>query len=161
MNASDRGERFLMTERITLRPVVDADVEVFHAHQLEPDACEMASFPSRGRAAHLAHWKRIRGEDRVVTRTVLLGGEVVGNIVCWDNDGRWEVGYWIGKRWWGHGVASAALSLFVEQNPHRPLHAVVAATNLASIRVLERCGFEADGDGESQGDAHELTFTLA
>lgn len=63
------------------------------------------------------------------------------NIVSWTQDGEREVGYWIGKRYWGRGVATRALSEFLREVPERPLFAHVATHNLGSLRVLEKCGF--------------------
>jgi RimJ/RimL family protein N-acetyltransferase len=58
-----------------------------------------------------------------------------------------EVSYWIGREFWGMGVASKALSLFLSFVDTRPLSARVAKDNLASLRVLEKCGFVRSGEG--------------
>ena len=58
----------------------------------------------------------------------------------------WMIGYWLGRPFWGRGVASRALVDFVSQIPRRPLHAYVAKSNVASIRVLEKCGFAVSGE---------------
>jgi RimJ/RimL family protein N-acetyltransferase len=56
-----------------------------------------------------------------------------------------EVGYWLGRPFWGQGYASealAALQNYVQtQLHHNRLHAVVFKENTASIRVLMKCGF--------------------
>jgi RimJ/RimL family protein N-acetyltransferase len=78
---------------------------------------------------------------------------VAGNVVCFEHSGKREVGYWIAKDHWGKGVATKALSRFLDQVTERPLYAGVAKHNIASIRVLEKCGFrfsEEDGDGQAQ-----------
>jgi RimJ/RimL family protein N-acetyltransferase len=77
----------------------------------------------------------------VTIKTVLVAENVAGNIVCWERDGQRLVGYWIGRSYWGKGVATRALSEFVDVVKARPLYAHVAKTNIASIRVLEKCGF--------------------
>jgi RimJ/RimL family protein N-acetyltransferase len=46
-----------------------------------------------------------------------------------------------GKYHWGKGVATQMLSMFLPLVADRPLHADVAKQNVASIRVLEKCGF--------------------
>jgi RimJ/RimL family protein N-acetyltransferase len=58
-----------------------------------------------------------------------------------QRSGKTLVGYWISREKWGKGVASRALSLFLLQVRTRPLFAHVAKNNLASIRVLQKCGF--------------------
>lgn len=125
---------------ISLRPSTADDVEVFYEHQLEPEGIAMAAFPARDRETHFAHWDKILKDDNIL-RTIVAGGEVVGNVVSWVHDGRRELGYWIGKAYWGKGIATEAVKLFLEEVPDRPLEAWVAGHNLGSIRVLEKCGF--------------------
>ena len=43
------------------------------------------------------------------------------------------VGYWIGREYWGKGVASRALALFLMEVDERPLHAYVATHNAGSL----------------------------
>ena len=59
------------------------------------------------------------------------------------------IGYWIGQRHAGRGYMTAALrvllpSLFGELNLHR-IEAACIPSNVASIRVLEKCGFVREG----------------
>jgi RimJ/RimL family protein N-acetyltransferase len=74
-------------------------------------------------------------------RTIIADGEVAGNVLSFRRDGRREVGYWLGRDYWGKGIATHALSAFVSEDRERPLYAKVAGDNTASIRVLEKCGF--------------------
>jgi RimJ/RimL family protein N-acetyltransferase len=89
----------------------------------------------------MAHWMKILGDETVVAMTVLVDERVAGNIGCWTQDGQRLVGYWIGQEYWGKGVATQMLSTFVRCVADRPLYAYVAKHNVASIRVLEKCGF--------------------
>jgi RimJ/RimL family protein N-acetyltransferase len=132
------------TDGVRLRPVEDADLGAFFAHQTDPEATQMAAFPSRGSEQFAAHWARTRADPTVVLRTIVVDGTVAGNIGSWSQDGLHLVGYWIGRDQWGRGVATAALSLFVAEVATRPLHAHVAVHNVGSIRVLEKCGFRRD-----------------
>lgn len=126
-----------------LRNVTDEDLPIFFEHQRDPEALRMAAFPSRERDAFMTHWrtKVLRPEN--VNRTIVMGGVVVGNICSWEQDAKRLVGYWVGREHWGKGIATRALSEFLVLEPARPLHAWVALHNLASIRVLEKCGFHA------------------
>lgn len=110
----------------------------------------MAAFPPRDKDAFTAHWKtKILGDDAVVSKAVLVDGEVAGNVVSFEYLGKREVGYWIGREHWGKGVATRALSAFLGLVTERPLYAGVAKHNVASIRVLEKCGFTiSDDDAE-------------
>ena len=129
-------------ETVTLRDVTEADLPIFFAFQDDPVANEMAAFPAKDRAAFMEHWRtNILNNDTGRARTILLDGEVVGNILGWRDTEGTLVGYWIGRAYWGQGVASRALALFVEEVDERPLHAYVAAHNAGSRRVLEKCGF--------------------
>jgi RimJ/RimL family protein N-acetyltransferase len=125
-----------------IREVHDEDLEAFFQHQLDPDALAMAAFPARDRDAFMAHWARSRADPTVVLRTIVVDGEVAGNVVSWQEAAGWRlVGYWVGREFWGRGIATAALALFLNQVRERPLHAYVATSNVGSIRVLEKCGF--------------------
>jgi RimJ/RimL family protein N-acetyltransferase len=126
---------------VELRPVRSDDLPVFFEHQADPVAAAMASFPSRDRDAFDAHWARILRDDDNLVWTVERDGRPVGNIGSWEHDGERDVGYWIGRDHWGKGVATAALSAFLDVVPTRPIHAHVVITNPGSIRVLEKCGF--------------------
>lgn len=121
----------------------------------------MAAFPSRSEDAFMTHWKtNILGDDSVGKKTILLAGEVAGNIVSFGEPAEREVGYWIGKEYWGKGVASNALALFLELEKTRPLHAHVAKHNTGSVRVLEKCGFKLTGTEVGNDGIDELDFGL-
>ena len=97
----------------------------------------------------MTHWRKILTDDGVIKRTILLETEVVGNVLCYEQSGRLLIGYWLGTRFWGRGIASRAVSDFVSLISARPLHAYVAEHNVASIRVLEKCGFEVSGESRA------------
>jgi RimJ/RimL family protein N-acetyltransferase len=48
------------------------------------------------------------------------------------------VTYWIGRSYWGKGIATDALTAFLAVDRSRPLQARVASDNVASRRVLEK-----------------------
>ena len=130
-----------MGVEIRLRDVTESDLPVFYEQQLDPEATAMAAFPARDRAPFMAHWAKIMADKSVILKTILFEGQVAGNIVCWEQDGEREVGYWVGKDFWGKGIATKALAEFLIQVKTRPLVAHVAKHNVASRRVLEKCGF--------------------
>jgi RimJ/RimL family protein N-acetyltransferase len=126
---------------VLLREVVDDDVPIFYEHQADPEAIRMAAFPAREYDSHMAHWAQVRADETGILRTIVVEGQVAGNVVSWPADGRRMVGYWIGREFWGRGIATRALAEMLEELTERPLHALVAPHNLGSIRVLEKCGF--------------------
>lgn len=134
-----------MTKNILLRDVTESDLPIFFEQQLDPEATQMAAFPSRDRDAFMAHWTKIMAHESNILKAIVFDGQVAGNIVSWENSGECEVGYWIGKEYWGKGIATQALSLFLDLVKTRPLYAHVARHNIASRRVLEKCGFELIG----------------
>jgi RimJ/RimL family protein N-acetyltransferase len=146
------------TPEVQLRSVEDDDVEVFFGHESDPRAAEMAGFPSRDRDRFTAHWARLRADETLVTRTIVADGHVAGNIGCWPDEGQWFLGYWVGREWWGRGVATRALALLVQEVRFRPLHAHVVPHNAGSVRVLEKCGFRREPDQEAGPE--ELLFVL-
>jgi Acetyltransferase (GNAT) domain len=71
----------------------------------------------------------------------------------YEDEGKPEVTYWLGKEYWGKGLATWALTEFLtHHNKTRPIYARVAKDNLGSRRVLEKCGFAIIG--ESRGFAN-------
>ncbi len=71
-----------------------------------------------------------------------------GNIGAWTEAGTHErlLCYWIGREFWGRGIASVAVRQFLESETTRPLTARVAKHNPGSIRVLEKAGFTRVGE---------------
>ena len=135
-----------MSNSIQLRDVMETDLRIFYEQQLDPEATEMAGFPSRTRDAFMTHWAKIMSDPSVQLRTILFNGEVAGNIVCFEQLGEHEVGYWLGKEYWGKGIATRALEEFLKTIETRPLYAHVAKHNIGSRRVLEKCGFTIAGE---------------
>lgn len=154
-----------VTPAVRLRSVEDGDLEVFFDHQADPQAVEMAAFPARDKDQFAAHWAKVRGNDTLVVRTIVADGMVAGNIGSWQENGQQLLGYWVGREWWGRGVATQALALLVEEVWVRPLYAHVAVHNVGSIRVLQKCGFRRDRVQEANAPApddgiEEFIFVL-
>src|SRR5918999_1645947 len=123
-----------VTPDVQLRDVISEDLPIFFQHQLDQEAVDMAAFPPRDRDAFMVHWRtKLLGDDTGIAKTILLDGRVAGNIVSFERAGEREVGYWIGREFWGRGVATKALSRFLRLVKWRPLYARVAKYNVASI----------------------------
>ena len=150
---------------VTLREVTKEDLPTFFEHQLDAEATRMAAFPSRDRDAFMAHWARIMSKETNETgilNTILLAdGTVAGNVVYWEAAGEPNIAYWLGKTHWGKGIASAALAQFLTKIEARPVYAHVAKHNFASIRVLQKCGFQLAQEDMCVGDdGEELVMEL-
>jgi RimJ/RimL family protein N-acetyltransferase len=135
-----------------LREVEPDDIAIFFEQQDDPVASAMAAFPIRDRAAHDAHWAKLLADDALITRTIVEDGRVVGNIGSWVADGERDIGYWIGRPYWGRGYATRAVADLVAELPERPLYARVVEHNVASMRVLAKCGFSIVGEEQGDGD---------
>jgi len=128
--------------RVELRDTVEDDLPILFRQQADPEASAMAAFPSRDWEAFVVHQAKIAAGPDMLQQTILVDGDVAGDIGSWQAEAERNVGYWIGRSFWGRGVATAALRAFLELETTRPLTAYVAAHNLGSRRVLEKCGFE-------------------
>jgi len=63
-----------------------------------------------------------------------------------DKDYYLDIGYWLGRDYWGKGYATEAVRLVLSFVAHNkwtkyPMFAMVSPDNAASRRVLEKCGF--------------------
>ena len=146
--------RDVSAEDLLLRNVTESDLPIFFEQQLDAEANHMAAFTAddpSDQEAFRAHWTRILLDETVTTRTIVVLGQVVGHVLKYEELGRPEVSYWIGRDYWGRGIASLALATFLAQVRARPLYARAARDNLASLRVLQKCGFVRSG--ESRGFA--------
>jgi len=154
-----------MTRTVSLRNVEKSDLPILYLHQADPEATRMAAFPSRDREAFMAHWTKLLNTPAATTRTIVCDGEVAGNIVAWTDADERRVGYWIGKAHWGKGIATAALSMFLRVETTRPLTARAAKHNVASIRVLQKCGFTIVGEDRfplgDGGSGEEFVLALS
>lgn len=161
MSGSKFGGRGMYTD-ISLRDVLEDDLPTFFTYQLDPEANAMAAFTARDptdREAFMAHWRRILADPTTINRTIVADGEVVGSIASYEDAGHLEVTYWLGKAYWGKGLATQALNLFLTQvNPTRPMYARAAKDNIGSLRVLEKCGFIIVGEDKGFANArgHEV-----
>ena len=136
-------------DRISLRTVQEADLSVFHENEHDPQSARMAAFtsPNHGElSAFLDFWRtKILADPSNATRAVVVDDRLAGYIVKFQMLGKPSVAYWLGREFWGRGVATQALRAFLVELRERPLYARVAADNHASLRVLEKCGFTVVG----------------
>jgi 8-oxo-dGTP diphosphatase len=170
----------LTTERLILRPLRPADAEELHRlindweisrtlaevpfpypRELADDwIASCARQLAEGRAYHLAV-TGYEGEQEVIVGGVGLRLDAERRVG--------KLGYWVGRRFWGHGVAGEAarrLSHWALANLDlERLEATVAQENLASIAVLRRIGFRQVGQGRetslTRGGEHDVLHFIA
>jgi RimJ/RimL family protein N-acetyltransferase len=130
-----------METSLILRDVLETDLPLFYQDQADEEASRMAAFTSRNPEAFAEHWKKIFSDKAVKRQTVIYQGEIAGYLIAFDRSGERELGYWIRRPYWGRGIASRAVADFLRYETARPLSALVAKHNTASIRVLQKSGF--------------------
>lgn len=158
-----------MINELLLRDVVSDDLPIFFEQQLNKEANYMAAFTAKdptNQEAFTAHWHRILADETVIIKTITFDGQVAGSVSSYENEGKPEVTYWLGKEYWGKGIATWAMKEFLaHNNKTRPIYARVAKDNLGSRRVLEKCGFtvisESFGFANARGqEIEELLLEL-
>lgn len=97
---------------------------------------------------HARQWVEVDSHQNP-TWAIVLDGELVGCIGLVPESGNSrcaELGYWIGRDYWGCGIASATIQRvsdeWLKSGKFDQLTAGVFHPNLASMRVLQKCGFE-------------------
>ena len=139
-----------------LREAIAEDLDFFFQNQLDPDANWMAAFTAKDpadREAFDRHWSRIMADDAIIIRTILYEGQVAGSVLSYLQSGEREVSYWLGREYWGKGIATQALAQYLELVNVRPMYARAARDNVASLRVLEKCGFTITGEDRGFANA--------
>ena len=143
----------VQTARLNLRPLREADLPLLYAIQGNRDAMRFTCFAStleefsrRLRAFEdsrarlgFAPWVVV---DRSESRLIGWGGLNVDPLdPGWGN----EVSYWFDPAYWGRGLATElvwrSLSHAFDTLSLSRVSAFAMPDNIASIRVLEKCGF--------------------
>ncbi len=94
----------------------------------------------------------------------LLNNSTAGATDCSQSKKKktWEIGYHIAKKYTGRGYTTEAVKVFLpfmaEQLGLKEVYGICLAENLASKRVLQKCGFEFlyEGAGFYKGQAREI-----
>ena len=130
---------------VGLRPVRDSDLDAIFEQIRDPTSVQMAAFTSEDpndRGAFDSHMADLRTSADITVRAITHDDRLVGTIGCFVLEGRTEVTYWLDRKYWGQGIASRALVLFLGEVPVRPVRARVASDNVGSLRVLHNAGFQ-------------------
>ncbi|MEV4171715.1 GNAT family protein [Nonomuraea sp. NPDC049709] len=144
-----------MSDDVRLRDVVEADLDVFLEQEHDPEAVRRSRFAPREREAFMRHWKtRVLGDPTVFVQAVVVDGALAGNLVAWWEEDRRFIGYWFGRAFWGRGIGTRAMELFLGKEQTRPLYADPFHANTASVRLLEKHGFERSGTIKHGEDEH-------
>ena len=129
-----------------LRNVLEDDLPIFFVQQLDKEANYMAAFTTK-------HPQDRQAFESTINKTILFENQVAGHIASFIMFGQRNVSYWLGKEFWGKGIATAALNEFLTTDTTRPLFGRAAHDNFASIHVLEKCGFKRSGHDKGFANA--------
>lgn len=94
-----------------------------------------------------------QGEDRQLTRAILIDGEAAGSIGVFRKNDVFEksaeLGYWLAEDYWGRGIMTEAVRRICREAFDRfdilRIYAEPFAYNRGSRRVLEKAGFTYEG----------------
>ena len=154
-----KGTKPLETERLLLRPWKESDAGAAFAHWMnDPNVTKyltwtpheeiavtralLKTWEEECRAINCYHWAIVLKDGNV-----LIGDLNILQVDDWNERG--EIGYCLGKAWWGNGYMTEALRevlryLFEEVGFYR-LNGCHAAENVGSSRVMEKCGLIYEG----------------
>jgi len=77
-----------------LRDVLESDLPLFFAYQLDPEANQMAAFTAKdptNQEAFMSHWHRIMADPSNIIRTIVVDGQVAGSVSSYEEADHPEV----------------------------------------------------------------------
>lgn len=150
MAVRSRLRTALWQQRLQLLPTQGQDLPLLWVMQSDEQACRCAGVVARSEADFMRHWSQQLQDPQVLSRSLFLDGELMGHLVCYRLHEEWHIGYWLHRDRWQQGIMTAALTMFLPLCPPCPLFAWVAHGNQSSVRVLEKQGFIAVGEANSE-----------
>jgi len=147
----------LETKRLRIYPATREQMEASIESERDEELKKAYSEMLEGCLQHPGQW-----EWYAMWMIELKNGTHVGDL-CFkglDSNGVAEIGYGILDEYQGHGYATEAVRAVVDWAFQHPdvtsLEAEAAPDNLASKRVLEKCGFVPDGKIGEEGPRFTL-----
>lgn len=142
------------TERLILRPWRESDAEALFKYASDPDVGPRAGWPPHKSVEEsLQIIKTVFNTPTMWAVELKETGEAIGCVgylpASVSNlqipDDQCEVGYWIGKPYWGRGICTEALRLVIDYcfnvKHFTVLWGDFFPSNPASGRVMTKCGF--------------------
>ncbi len=159
MESSPKSEVLkLSTERLVLRPLEQSDVPVMHRLCNDPDVSATIAdmpypYPIEAAAGTVAAMQNLMASGEAYAFAVVPhdSSELVGIVYLIPNPvyQHAELIYWLGKPHWCKGYATeAARAVLTFAFGQLKLHRVYASVfrgNIASVRILEKCGMQVEG----------------
>jgi len=157
--AEHKGTQVLHTARLILRPFIESDADIMYRNWAsDPDVTRFLAWPTHPNPDVsryvISEWISHYGEPDYYQWAIVPAAlnKPIGTIAVVEHDdliGKAQIGYCIGKRWWGHGITPEALQavmdfLFDEVGYQR-LECRHDPRNSASGAVMRKCGMKFEG----------------
>ena len=149
-------KEMIETARLILRPWQESEADSLFKYAGDPDIGPIAGWPQHTSAQHsLEIIRTVFSAPETYAVVLKETGEPVGSCGIMSTDGlhsatmkpgEAEVGYWIGKPYWGQGLIPEAVNALLQRCFNElALDAVWCGYydgNIKSKRVCEKCGFK-------------------
>jgi len=155
MTDTERPKRLIRTERLTLRPFriddVDWIVPLANDFEISKWVAQLPYPYGRGDGFDFIRASAEKLASGTGIRFAIVGEAPMGAIgIDGLDSGAPELGYWLGRPFWGRGYAGEAAAAMVEyafaELRLGEVRAGHFAENSSSARVLDRCGFSYTGE---------------
>ena len=158
MEAHMRDE--IKTRRLLLRQLTLEDAQAFSTLAGDYDIGKMTGsiphpFPLFSAEFRIMYMRRLKDRSLAYPYAITLdGGELIGVMDLFRSapEAVLEIGYWIGKPYWGQGLSTEAAKAIIKEAREtlgiKALMAGAFADNPSSLRVLEKLGFKRTGKEE-------------
>ena len=157
------------TDRLTITEFTPDMAQAVHENSLDEDNCRFVPdevFETVEEAAETIEFLMSQYgscEGPLVYPVLIRDGANIGYVQAVPlGDGVWEVGFHIGAAYTKNGYATEAVRAFLPVIMNiigiRQIAGICLAENIASRRVMEKCGFvpEFEGTGDYQGEKREI-----
>ena len=148
----------MKAHQIELIKTEKEDLNTLFEFQIDREGMYLAAFTPKDpgdKHAYLKKYSTFLTDPTIHMKTIKLNNEIVGSIAKFVMDGDAEITYWIDRKYWGQGIATAALKSFLEMEKRRPIYGRVAFDNYGSQKVLENCGFVKIGTDKGFANARQ------
>ena len=133
-----------------LRKVHESDIAVLFKHQLDPISSWQVAFTHEDPTDETAfneHMSKVLEDETVVMKIIIHDSEIAGYLTKYELDGEPQIGFVLGREFWGKGLATKSLREFLSIIEDRPIYARTAFDNENSMRVLQKLGFTRTSEG--------------
>ncbi|MFS0880202.1 GNAT family N-acetyltransferase [Metabacillus niabensis] len=146
----------LETERLILQPFKEEDATRIRDLANDKELADIIGLPHPYETKHAMEWISIQpkqmneGDEyplKIVSKEL---NEIIGTITLRvdKHHNKGELGYWLGKDYWGKGFATEAVKKIIEFGFNLSLNKICASAitrNIASKKVLKKAGLQKEG----------------